>query len=522
MGAIKKLDAANTTTRKVPESKSTGEILFLPSGLFSLSNLNSSFDTGVLRICYWGLNRKGSFISKQTIEKCIPTMFNCPIVCNYDRDTNSIGGHNIAVAYNDKGSAAIINLTEPVGVIPESAKYWWETVKDGDAEHEYLCVQAYIWKRQQAYEKIKNNEITDQSMEINVRSGQYRNGVFEIDDFEFVAFCLLENAEPCYESARLLVSKYSFLPGDIMSDDEHSNYFRLCKEMMNELYSEITQKSQEPARSDNISLSPEGIIINNNQSMRGGQMALENNENATYALESNFMNELLGALSAEKYEQSWGESQRYMYFDYDKDLSRVYAWDVSDWNIYGFNYAVNGDTVAIDFSSKKRVKLALTEFNEGENANETDGTAIEEPANTISQVASEYSERIASLMAERDRAVNALNEANNELEQLREYKINAETQRLNAERNAVISEFSDLNGIDEFESLRADIENYSADELREKCYAVRGKNMIKNAASANFSYEQPEKAPKLPVAKREVNNEPYGGIFLKYGIVKND
>ena len=251
-------------------------------------------------------------------------------------------------------------------------------------------------------------------------------------------------------------------------------------------------------------------------------MALENNENATYALESNFMNELLGALSAEKYEQSWGESQRYMYFDYDKDLSRVYAWDVSDWNIYGFNYAVNGDTVAIDFSSKKRVKLALTEFNEGENANETDGTAIEEPANTISQVASEYSERIASLMAERDKAVNALNEANNELEQLREYKINAETQRLNAERNAVISEFSDLNGIDEFESLRADIENYSADELREKCYAVRGKNMIKNAASANFSYEQPEKAPKLPVAKREVNNEPYGGIFLKYGIVKND
>ena len=55
------------------------------SSLTNLCEVNSSFDTGILRICYTGDNRNGSHISKKAIKKSLQTIYNCPIVCNYDR-----------------------------------------------------------------------------------------------------------------------------------------------------------------------------------------------------------------------------------------------------------------------------------------------------------------------------------------------------------------------------------------------------------------------------------------------------
>ncbi len=171
------------------------------SAVEKLTEINSSFDKGILRVAYTGKNRNKSFISKSTFEKCINTIYNVPIVCNYNRETDSIGAHDVEIVKTSKGMK-LINITQPVGVVPESANYWWETVEEENGEvHEYLCVEIIIWKRQEAYAKIKENGITDESMEIKVKSGQTIDGYYHIDSFEFTAFCLLESAEPCYESA---------------------------------------------------------------------------------------------------------------------------------------------------------------------------------------------------------------------------------------------------------------------------------------------------------------------------------
>ena len=95
-------------------------------------------------------------------------------------------------------------MTQPVGVIPESANYWWETYEDKNVSREYLCVDALIWKRQEAYQKIKDNVVTDESMEIKVLDGRMKDGVYVIDAFEFLAFCLLESAEPSRQVSRCL------------------------------------------------------------------------------------------------------------------------------------------------------------------------------------------------------------------------------------------------------------------------------------------------------------------------------
>lgn len=171
------------------------------SAVEKLTEINSSFDKGILRVAYTGKNRNKSFISKSTFEKCISTIYNVPIVCNYNRETDSIGAHDVDIVKTSKGMK-LINITQPVGVVPESANYWWETIEEDNGEvHEYLCVEIIIWKRQEAYAKIKENGITDESMEIKVKSGQTIDGYYHIDSFEFTAFCLLESAEPCYESA---------------------------------------------------------------------------------------------------------------------------------------------------------------------------------------------------------------------------------------------------------------------------------------------------------------------------------
>ena len=173
------------------------------SGITSLTERNTSFDSGILRVCYTGKNRNNSFISKETFERCMPSIYNCPIVCRYDREEDIIGSHDMELVTSDDGSMRIVNVTQPVGVVPESAKYWWEEIEDGSGVHEYLCVNVLLWKRQEAYKKIKEDGITDESMEISVKEGRMVDGVYVIDRFEFTAFCLLGTAEPCYESASL-------------------------------------------------------------------------------------------------------------------------------------------------------------------------------------------------------------------------------------------------------------------------------------------------------------------------------
>ena len=109
------------------------------SSLTNLCEKNSSFDSGVLRICYTGENRNRSYFSKEDIEINIKTIYNCPLVVNYDVESGTFGGHDMRVVKDSDNNVKIINATEPVGVIPESSNVWfeWETDKNGVA-HEYL------------------------------------------------------------------------------------------------------------------------------------------------------------------------------------------------------------------------------------------------------------------------------------------------------------------------------------------------------------------------------------------------
>lgn len=79
------------------------------SSVERLREVNSSFDSGVLKVAYAGKNRNGSSISKEAFERSIHTIYNCPIVCNYNREEDMIGSHDMEVV-SKNGEMQLVGL----------------------------------------------------------------------------------------------------------------------------------------------------------------------------------------------------------------------------------------------------------------------------------------------------------------------------------------------------------------------------------------------------------------------------
>lgn len=502
------------------------------SSLSSLCEINSSFDTGVLRIAYTGANRNGSFISKETFERCIKTLYNCPIVCHYDRETDSIGGHDMELVTNEDGGMRLVNMTIPIGVIPESSKYFWSVVEEEDGtEHEYLCADVLIWKRQEAYKKIKEDGITAHSMELTVKDGEMEGGLFVIKDFEFTAFCLLgDEHEPCFESSALGLFSYDEMKkqmAEMMSDlknefslvvpptgdnDTHPQNHPMegGEKVLNEKLALVAEYGLEV---ENLEFSIEDLTL---EELREKFEAMKPAEpvaapvvdepaepQVDFALAGQIRDEIYNALSAEKIECCWGEMTRYHYVDHDHEALQVYCYDAEDWKLYGFVYSMNGDNVVIDFESKKRMKFAIVDFDEGEQSAPF--------ASIFEEVTKQYTANDTQWSEKYQTASDTITSMNEELGSLRQFKTDTEEAAKAVAREEVFAQFEDLVGVEEFDALREHCAEYELDALEEKCYAIRGRK----GTTAKFTAES--KPTKLKVVHdNRGEDEPYGGLFIRY------
>lgn len=517
------------------------------SSLTNISELNSSFDSGVLRICYTGKNRNSSFISKEAIERSIHSIYNCPVVCNYDRETDTLGGHDMELVCDDNGGLRIVNITQPVGVIPESGRVWFDTYEEEDGTlNEYLYADVLLWKRQEAYQKIKRDGITAHSMEINIKDGFMNDGVYHINNFEFTAFALI-GVEPCFESSALevfskqdyknqlsemmqdLKESFNLIDTSAEVDDKQTKDIsmeggnKILNDKMELLASygididsldfsiedftieELTEKFEamkngEGSTTDPVVNSPEEPVVTEPQAVEPTA-----DDTTDFALTGNIVEELARMLESVKIERPWGECTRYWYVDCDFEVNEVYCWDTNDWLLYGFTYSVDGDSFKIDFDSKKRKKYVIEDFNEGEQNSPIVSVFefIEQKLVDACEFESKYNESTATIQ-----------DMESELAQLREFKSECDKAALRVERDEkVFAKFEKLNGNESFEALREACLDYSIEELEEKCFAILGRMGM----GANFAFEP--KSVKLPVdntAPAEDRNDPYGGIVERY------
>lgn len=524
-----------------------------PASIAQITEINDSFDSCMLRVCYAGENRNKSIIPKEAIEAAIPTMAYCPLVANYDVESDTIGGHDVAFINTDDG-LKMVNLTDAVGVVPADPQWTWETVVEDDGtEHEYLTTPAILWKRTPVYSKLKKDGVSGQSMEIRVREGKLNDGMFEVQSFDFTAFCLLgEGVEPCFESAQVEMfstDKLSMRLGEMMEDfkKQFSVIAASADDNKTPNGDDFSMKGGEGSLNINELLQKYGLTMEDINFEIGEDMPVEEIETKFAELAKKFADddpadsgdptdgdgnddgddsgddsseddtpaeddnddapggtqvkkkfaltgEQLGsgirdALRSVTYTDEWGEWCRYGYVDYDAQSGEVYAYDYIDWNLYGFSFSMNGDNVVIDFDSKKRKKFAFVDFDMGEA--QFNYKAIVAGAN----------ERFAALTEE--------------VKQLREYKHNIEAAERKAQEDEVFAKFPDLADNAQFTALRENCADMSIADIEDKCFAIRGRNV-----QMKFSQDA-TKPVRLPVEHNIKNaDEPYGGVFLEFGIGK--
>lgn len=518
------------------------------SSLTDICEYNSSFDKGTLAVCYHGKNRNKTFISKETLLRCAQKSLKyVPVVCNYIREVDEIGGHDREIVQDSDGQYKFVNITDPVGVVPECLDIRFEDITEEDGSvNEYLKIDVLLWKRQEAYSKIKNNGVTAHSMEIKILDGELKDdGYYYVYDFEFTALCLLGNCEPCFESSAL----------EVFSLNQKEDFKKQMEEMMQDLKEEfsVIKTSNEV---DNIhpqnkmteggtqvldtikelaakyEIELEGLdfsveelsleeleekfkLMNENKAADIEPEATPidtEDSNEDFALTGNIVEELHRILEEVKIEREWGESTRYWYTDSDFELSEVYCWDTQDWLLYGFKYTTEGDKITIDFDSKQRMKYVIEKFEGGEQASPF--------AQTYSELAGMIGEGL-KLKQEFEDVSNKYALVEKEVEELRQFKTDIEKAELKAKKDEVFAKFSQLNGVEEFELLKANCEEIDLEALEEKCFAIRGRNyMVENFALSEGS------SSKIVIDKSLVSRGfgankdktalPYNGVVEEY------
>lgn len=498
------------------------------SAISDLEPVNSSFDKGVLRICYTGANRNKTYFSKSVLERSIPTLYNCPIVAHYYREDGSIGGHDVEVITDYDNKLRLVNLTQPVGVIPESAKVYFENVEEENGMiHEYLCAEVLLWKRQEAYKAIKENGVTAESMEITVKDGERIDDVYVVNDFEFTAFALLGDCEPCFEGASL---QMSFADFSQEFKSEFSEMMREFKEFNLATASdseEVDDKNSEKGGCENLEdknletfENTEEVVDKAIEEYKDEETAeavdeVEEQANEEFALNSNLRESIYAAFAGKVVSTEWGEMEQYCIVDYDIEASMVYAWDTVDWLLYGFSYTMDGDVAVVDFDSKKRMKYVIVEFDEGDTQDSPFAFAYDQMAEFVKK-SNEHTSEMESKYNDASEKIEAMS---TELNDLRLFKSSVEAASDQAKRDELFAQFADLNDVEEFMALVADSSDYEFDALEEKCYAIRGRNM-----KLNFSNKD-TRTPRLPINVGEKDPEeelPYNGVVEKYRHKQNN
>ena len=525
--------------------------LTFASSISDICEVNKSFDSGKIRIAYVGDNRNKTHISREAFEKALPSIYNCPVVCNYDISTDTIGGHDLELVKDVNGAVRIINATNPIGVIPESAKTWFEkfTGEDG-VEHEYLYAEALFWKRQAAYQKIKDDGITNQSMEIAVTDGEKIGDIYHINNFEFTAFTAI-GVEPCFENAAIeLFSKQSFkdqltemmndlresfslvttpsgddihpqniMKGDIATLEDKVELAAkygidvdsLDFNLEDFTIEELTEKFEAMQTSEDVSSdeeqteafaddAPEGEEVT-----EGAEPEEAESEEEEFALNRNVCEEIRRELRAHPVADRWGDKVCYWLQDYDPEAMELYVEDPADGLYYSFKYSMSNDSIAVDYESKKRVKCVFVEFVEGA------GHEVEPARFELFKKFDEAFSKLETAESELQSMTEKYNEAATELTNLRQYKADIEAAKADAARTELFSKFVDLADIEAFKELQAKAAEYDLETLEEKCYAIRGRH----GTQMQFSLE--ESAPKIKLKKHNTSSpRPYGGVVEEY------
>ena len=363
-----------------------------------------------------GKNRNFSYMSKENIQRCLPTLSYAPVVGHLidklDEDGNPtgekyMGGHDYYIDDDWNLKSACV----PYGVV-KAESFDFETVKEyeDEIETEYLTAEVVLWtgRYPELMEAIYSDDFYfNQSMEINVsefRPYEEDSNYTELTDFTYSALCLLgkaddktssEHTEPCFVESKVIPVQYSL---------EREEFSKVMGELKNELAFYFNKDKIDGKEDEVVENEKEEVI----------ETVEEVNEESTEEVVENTTEE---TPDAEVNEDTNTESE---------------------------NEEVQEDETVVEASVEETVEETV-----------------------------EMSE-LDSLKAEYEEYKNSHSHTNEEFDELQKYHDNAEFEKIHAERDAMLSDekYSVLAENEAFTELKKNMDNYSLADLEKEAKVI--------------------------------------------------
>ena len=492
-----------------------------------------------LKVCHTELNRNGSFISKENMEKAMPSLKYRPILAYIHTTSTGVEdfyAHNIEIVEDEDGEEKINYLERQVGCFTSDEPF---LEYDKDMDKTYVIAYAVIPEEYTSAAEIirrKNGTKVSCELVINELSYNAKEKYLDITDFYFGGTSLLgcnENGDPigegmqgaradisdfCHKEPiytfqdkmvevldRLnttlsnfnnnskekgcdkmgkfeeLLKQYNVTAEDItfetegLSDDELEVKFK-------EAFGESTETSNEPTTTEEENTSTsEG---DNSEESKGEFVCKKTcsiNEDGNMTVAFDISHEdiryaLFNLISIyETEDDEW-------YF-----VSNVYDeyFIFENWRgdkLYKQSYTVDGDNVSLSGNRQEVFKMVLTE---------SEKLAIEKMREDYAALETEYNE-------------------------LKTFKDNYDAAQVKAQKDAIFArdEYSVLAEDEAFKTLMADAAKFSVEEVESKVKSIFADFVIK---TGEFSAKKDDKKQgAMHFSTKSVdktNKNPYGNLF---------
>lgn len=430
--------------------------------------INKEFSLVKVYVQGVGKNRNGSYMSKENIEKYLPTLNYCPVVGHLieytDNEGNKyrfIGGHDWTITEDWE----IKDLTVPYGVVVENS-FDFETINEYGTDVEYLTANAILWtgRYPELYDAIYSEDIWfNQSMEINVE--QFRpldqdSNYTELLEWSYSALCMLgkadedstnghtdprEHTEPCFISSKIVPIEFS-----------KSEFSELMNEMKEKIAFCLNQSSTMEVDID------------------------KNNGGSTMAEE--IKNEVVDEVTETVVEETLEETVENTVEDVAEEVVEE----------------------TTDETTEEIVDETVEENKEDTPTEEvvektTEETVVEESNEDYSVLYSELKEKYDAL--------------ENEVASLREYKQTKESEERKCAEDALFADYEETIGeTEEFKSLKEKASEFSLDALKKECLCIVGMYSMTNKTKETNKSD----SLKFSLEPETSEDEPYGGLMKKY------
>ena len=481
-----------------------------------------------LKVCHTQLNRNGSFISEENMEKGMPTLKYRPILAyihELEDGTKDFYAHNVEIIENENGESEINYIEKQVGCFTADDP-WLEYDKEMDKT--YVMAYSVIPEEYtEAADIIRRKKGTKVSCELVINELSYnaKEKYLDLTDFYFSGCTLLGCDEKGNEIGEGMLGARADITDFCHEEPKFTYQDKLIEtlEKLNITLSSFNKISEEGGdkRMDNfennvveevVEAEVEETVVENNEVE---EVVVENNEVVeTEAVEETETEETSASEDGdvvqddfeeapveEKFtknfsiELSHGDIQYALYNligQYDEeDNEWYYIRDVYDdyfymqgWctnKLYKLGYTVDGENVSLEGERQEMFELIVSE---------SEKIAIEKMREDYSTLEAKYNE-------------------------LKSFKDSYDAEQIKAEKMEVLdsAEYADIKESDEFKALISEMDKYSVDEIKVKADLLFAASMKKK-----FSFEAKPETKTHSVsmnfnAKPNKKKQAYAGLF---------